>query len=345
MNKDADCLSRLPLDIEHYQKLCMKEVTPDAFKAILAGVETKRSGDETWKLKINSLQIDIESEFTPSFETIGNIEKLKAEQQKDEDISRFMECMKEKSDLKIDPADSDWLKVFKRSSKKLKLNKEGILVKESEGSARVVLPKSMRELIYEHLHVDMGHIGAEKMWELAKKRVFWPRMLEDIESFVAEKCKCIARRRPHQQRKAPLQNITTYAPMELVHVDYVHLERGVGGMEYLLVIIDHFTKFAQAYPTPNKSSLTAAKRLYGDFMLRFGMPTNIISDQGGEFESEVMQHLHKICGVNKIRTTPYHPRTNGACERMNKTLLKMLRSLPENMRTRWPESVNKMMYA
>ena len=85
--------------------------------------------------------------------------------------------------------DGNWLKILKRNAKKLKLNKDGVLVKEDEGNERVVLPKSMRPLIYEHLHVDMGHIGAEKVWELAKKRVFWPRMQEDIETFVAEKCK------------------------------------------------------------------------------------------------------------------------------------------------------------
>ena len=107
------------------------------------------------------------------------------------------------------------------------------------------------------------------------------------------------------------------APMELVHADYVKLEVGKGGMQYVLVIVDHFTRFCQAYPTRNKSTLTAAKRLYGDFMLRFGIPSQVISDQGGEFESKVVERLNEICGVQKLRTTPYHPQTNGACERMN----------------------------
>ena len=70
-----------------------------------------------------------------------------------------------------------------------------------------------------------------------------------------------------------------------------------------------------------------------------------MSDQGGEFESDLVRDLNKICGVTKIRTTPYHPQTNGACERMNQTLLKMLRTLPENMKSRWPECVNKMVHA
>ena len=66
VNKDADCLSRLPLDIGHYQELCTKEVAPDEFNAIiLAGVETQKKGEETWKLKINSLKVDVDAEFLP----------------------------------------------------------------------------------------------------------------------------------------------------------------------------------------------------------------------------------------------------------------------------------------
>ena len=113
----------------------------------------------------------------------------------------------------------------------------------------------------------------------------------------------------------------------------------------ILVIVDHFTRFTQAYTTKNKSALTAAKKLYNDFILRFGIPSRFMSDQGGEFENKLMQELNKLCGVTKVRTTPYHPQTNGACERMNQTLLKMLRTLPENLKTRWPESVNKMVHA
>ena len=70
-----------------------------------------------------------------------------------------------------------------------------------------------------------------------------------------------------------------------------------------------------------------------------------MSDQGGEFENKLVKQLNALCGVKKIRTTPYHPQTNGTCERMNQTLLKMLRTLPENLKSRWPESVSKMVHA
>ena len=134
-------------------------------------------------------------------------------------------------------------------------------------------------------------------------------------------------------------------PMELVTIDFVKLERGTGGNQYILVIVDHFSRFAQAYATRNKSSAAVAKKLYNDFVLRFGLPARILSDQGGEFESKTIRALNHLVGIQKSRTTPYHPQSNGACERMNQTLLKMLRSLPEEDKSRWPEKLNKMIHA
>ena len=74
---------------------------------------------------------------------------------------------------------------------------------------------------------------------------------------------------------APRQTIITSAPMEIVAIDYLHLERSSAGCEYIMVITDHFTRYTQAYATRNKSSHTAAKHLYNDFILRFGVPKHL----------------------------------------------------------------------
>ena len=154
-------------------------------------------------------------------------------------------------------------------------------------------------------------------------------MQRDIETFITKHYSCIKQKSPHVKGIAPVQNIVTTQPFELVSIDFLHLEKSAGGYEYILVIMDHFTRFSQTYAMKDKSAKTVANKLYNNFVLRFGFPGRFHHDQGGEFDNDLMMNLEVLCGVGHSRTTPYHPQGNGHVERFNQTLLAMLRTLPE----------------
>ena len=183
------------------------------------------------------------------------------------------------------------------------------------------------------------------MWDLARKRFYWANMQRSIEHFVRKQCRCIKSKPPPQGERAPLVPIVATFPFEIVTLDYVHFDRGKGGYNFALVVIDHFTRFAQIYATKNNDGISAADKLFNDFMLHYGFPKRIHSDQGNEFENKLFKRLGELTGVAKSRTTPYHPQGDGLTERMNRTLIGMLRTLKKNEKVNWPKHLSKLAFA
>ena len=342
VNKDADCLSRLPLDITKYTGLCTESVEPNVFEAVMAGLKVQGDETEAWRICLHNAH-DVLINMV-SLESDGERVNIRKAQEDDDILSQIMILVNAGVKPRREPGEPKELRRLKLELDKLCL-KEGVLMRKQNTLEQIVLPKSLRQHIYDELHAGMGHLGADRVGELARRRVYWPGMQQDIENYIQHQCPCLAQRRPARKKNAALQSINTNGPLELVTMDYLHLEKGSGGYEYILVIVDHFTKFTQAYPTRNKSSKTAARHLYDDFLLRFGIPAKFLSDQGKEFDCKVIHELCQLTGVKKIRTTPYHPQTNGITERMNRTILHMLRTLPESAKSKWPSMLNKLVHA
>ena len=144
---------------------------------------------------------------------------------------------------------------------------------------------------------------------------------------------------------APLQPILVTQPLELVHMDYLSLEPSKGNIENVLVITDHFTRYALAYPSKTQTAQATARVLWDNFICHYGFPEKFISDQGRNFESDLIKELCKIAGVKKVHTTPYHPQGNGQCERFNSTLCNMLGTLSEEEKSDWKSHLGCMTHA
>ena len=103
-------------------------------------------------------------------------------------------------------------------------------------------------------------------------------MEDEITHFVTKMCPCLKQWRPYLSTKTPLHSVNTSYPFVLVSIASFISEVSFGGYQYMLVIIDHFTRSAQAYITKSKSAKVAADCLFKNFVLRFAFPRKILHD-------------------------------------------------------------------
>lgn len=105
--------------------------------------------------------------------------------------------------------------------------------------------------------------------------------------------------------------ITTSELMELLAIDFLSLEKGKGGCDHVLVVTNSFTKYSWVFPTRKQKASTIAKLLWEKVLVKLGFPLRLHSDQRRDFESRVVKDLCNVAGIEKTRTTPYHPQGNG----------------------------------
>lgn len=118
-----------------------------------------------------------------------------------------------------------------------------------------------------------------------------------------------------------------------------------GGNRYILVAMDYFTKWPEAYTVPDQNATTTAERLVCEMFCRFGAPEELHSDQGWNFEVQVFAKVCKRMGVTKTRTTPLHPQSDGRVERFNRTLSTQLAIVVEQQQCDWDRHLPLIMMA
>ena len=186
-------------------------------------------------------------------------------------------------------------------------------------------------------------MGLEPMLDSMHDRFFWPHMAAQAKEHLGKCCPCLAFKT--RQPKSPLENIMATHPLELVHLDYLCLEPGKGLDENVMVVKDHFTRYAQVYVTRTQTTQMTAKTLWDKFIVHYGLLEKILMDQGCNFESQLVADLCELMGTQKIQTSPYHLQTNGQCERLNSTLINMLGMLPKEKKSEWKNHIGMLVHA
>jgi hypothetical protein len=227
---------------------------------------------------------------------------------------------------------------------------QGVLCLRSEpeddltNTWRTVVPRKLTKQIVTELHSGKasGHLGQTKTILKVKQRFYWTGLRADVQSCCRECIVCGARRTPNRKAKAALQQHIVGAPMERIAIDLIGpLPESTQGNKHILVIGDYFTKWVEAFALPNQEAVTVATKLVEEVVCRFGVPHQLHSDQGRNFESNVFAEMCKVLGIEKTRTTPYNPKSDGFVERFNRTLIDMVSKMiaPERQQRDWDEKI------
>ena len=180
-----------------------------------------------------------------------------------------------------------------------------------------VVPTADWQATIDGCHRSAGHQGRDRTLSLMKEQFWWPGMSQALLKAVANCGRCIQYEAKGQL--PTMQPIICTKLMELVHIHYVGMEVTVATdkkpvVQNVLVVIDHFTGYVQAFITKNHTVRTMARVLYNNYFSVFGFPQRLMSDQGTEFCGKVIVAMCSLLGIEKVRTTPYHPQTNGSTE-------------------------------
>ena len=190
------------------------------------------------------------------------------------------------------------------------------------------IPDDKYKLLGQVHNTNVGHHGLDRMLKkLRSQGNEWKEMRDHARKFI-DNCPCCQKMNNLKVSiKTHPFNLSTTRPMEVIHMDTLSMGiTNTNGDAYLLVLIDSCSRWLELFPIPNLSAEMAASKLFEHFG-RFGIPGQILSDNGTQFVNKIHDELYSMTGIDKLQTTPYSHEENGIVERANKEILRHVRSI------------------
>ena len=205
----------------------------------------------------------------------------------------------------------------------------------SHTQLRLCIPKTERGRLLREYHHTLAHPGIMHMYDTMREKVWWPSMKKDIYKYVSECHECQVNKSEKVKTLTRPMSIPA-RPWSHVAIDHVGpFPMSNNGNKYILVIVDRFTRYAEAVAVTDTSAVTSAEAIVKYIICRYGMFEVLLSDRGSGFMSELFRHVMALLGVKQTKTTAYHPRSNGGVERFNKTLKKMIKLWVNKQHSDW----------
>ena len=244
---------------------------------------------------------------------------------------------------------------FMQKEGRLYLNKDGVVACKRREEDKVpykynaiVLPQLYQTELLFRSHDQMGHQGIDKVYQRSLSKCFhpfeWPGRKKACEKWVTACLSCQQVKDPRKLR-LPLKSIESSEFNEVVQIDHQKICMTDSGYNQVLVMINHFTKYAEAVPCITLSAEETCDHLINTWIARHGCPMTFQSDNGTAFVGELTKELMRRSQVAQAHSTTYHPQTNGLVERQNRTLVSMLRVYCSRYMTDWDRYLLEVMGA
>ncbi|MCG8078588.1 MAG: DDE-type integrase/transposase/recombinase, partial [Candidatus Thiodiazotropha taylori] len=212
----------------------------------------------------------------------------------------------------------------------------------------LLMPAVLRKEAFRQLHENItgGHLGRRKTYVKIRNRFYWCNMQKDVSYWCRTCSTCGSRKMPHRNAKAPMRQYNVGCPMERIGLDICGpYPVSNKGHRYLLVVSCYFTKWVDAIPLKTQEAKYVASKLVNRFISIFGVPLQLHTDLGSNFESKVFQEICKLLGIDKTRTTVRRPQSDGMVERLNRSIQNMISSYISDTQKDWDEHIPLLMLA
>ena len=209
-----------------------------------------------------------------------------------------------------------------------------IICDVSNASPRPYVPPSFRRAVFDSLHC-LSHPGIRATQKLITERFVWPNINKDVRQW-ARTCQRCQESKIHRHVSAPLGTfLSPDARFDHLHIDIVGPLPPSQNFRYLLTIIDRFTRWPAAIPLPEITAESIASAFVTYWIANFGIPSTVTTDRGSQFESSLFSLITSTFGIQRNRTTAYHPISNGMIERFHRQLKSSIKAY--NNPNNWSE--------
>jgi hypothetical protein len=213
----------------------------------------------------------------------------------------------------------------------------------------LLVPKpEERPSLVKQMHKDLGHFGEQRTLAKIRRRYFWHSRTTDVKAMVrvCQQCQLVRSSGSIRSGDEQLKSIPVCDFFYRVALDTAGpLPEIRSGNKYILVAIDHYSKWCEAKAIADHGAKTAARFLEDDLICRYGVPRFVLTDNGGEWGAE-FETMCTDYAIHHQRTAPQWPQYNGMAERMIKMLkhgITVLAANPANMNY-WDEHLAKVLF-